>query len=132
MAEIAVALLETNHKKYVFQRRTDDAPTHPGLISFFGGHVEPGEGKLEATVRELNEETSLGLTKDDLKFLFTLKVKESGNLVHTYYAKAGNGSFEIYEGKGKEVYSLEELVNRDDVTPGTMVAIRKIIKEGLA
>ncbi len=48
----------------------DDKPgiTNPGLVSTFGGRIESGEEPLEAAVREINEETNLGLKKNQLRF----------------------------------------------------------------
>lgn len=48
----------------------DDTPgiTNPALISSFGGHIEKGEEPIDAALREINEETNLKLTKDQLLF----------------------------------------------------------------
>lgn len=43
----------------VFTRRTADLPTHPGEISFPGGSIDPGEGSLQAALREADEELGI-------------------------------------------------------------------------
>ena len=39
-----------------------------GMLNFVGGHIEPGEDEMEASYRELYEET--GITKDDITLDF--------------------------------------------------------------
>ncbi len=39
-----------------------------GMLNFVGGHIEPGENEMEASYRELYEET--GITKDDIELKF--------------------------------------------------------------
>jgi 8-oxo-dGTP diphosphatase len=97
----------------------DDKPTitNPGFVSSFGGHIESGEEPLEAAVREINEETSLGLAKTDLEFFGKYrKTKEvHGEDWDVYYFIAKNISdknLKVYEGQGyKIVKGLSELVN---------------------
>lgn len=40
------------------QRRTDDAPTNPGALGFFGGGIEVNEEPMQALLREAEEELS--------------------------------------------------------------------------
>lgn len=129
MTEIAVALLKTKDRKYVFQRRTKDAPTSPGKLGFFGGHMEPGEDKLTAAVRELNEETSLNLTKKDLKFVVT--EADDQLAVHLFEVEVGNTDFEVFEGDGKEMYSIKDVMKRKDLSKATSSVLKKIIEEGI-
>ena len=39
-----------------------------GMLNFVGGHIEPNENEMEASYRELYEET--GITKDDIELKF--------------------------------------------------------------
>jgi 8-oxo-dGTP pyrophosphatase MutT (NUDIX family) len=57
--EIAIAIIIDTQERFLFQRR-DDIPgiVHPGKVSLFGGHREPGESYLECIVREVHEEIS--------------------------------------------------------------------------
>jgi 8-oxo-dGTP pyrophosphatase MutT (NUDIX family) len=57
----AVAVFLTDQQgRFILQRR-DNKPGiwNPGLLSVWGGAVEPGETVLEAAVREIWEETNL-------------------------------------------------------------------------
>jgi 8-oxo-dGTP diphosphatase len=47
-------------------RRNAHRSTYPGLWSFSGGHVEPGETLIEALVREVREE--VGITQTSFSF----------------------------------------------------------------
>jgi 8-oxo-dGTP pyrophosphatase MutT (NUDIX family) len=85
----------------------DDKPgiTNPGLISTFGGHIEDGEEPKEAAVREINEETNLNLTLDDLelfgKYHKTREVHGEGWDVYYFVAKnVSEKDLEVYEGAG--------------------------------
>ncbi len=85
----------------------DDKPgiSNPGLIASFGGHIEDGEEPLDGAVREINEETNLGLTKNQLQPYRTChKTKEvHGEDWDVYYFAASNVSEEglkVYEGAG--------------------------------
>lgn len=95
----------------------DDKPgiTNPGLVSSFGGHIEEGEEPIDAAVREINEETNLGLDKEQLQFYRKCrKTKEThGEDWGVYYFVATNISeagLEVYEGVGYTIIrSAQEL-----------------------
>jgi len=61
----AEILLVGKDGELVLQQR-DNKPgiTNPGLVTTFGGGLEPGETPLDAAHRELHEETSLKISKD--------------------------------------------------------------------
>ena len=90
----------------ILQKR-DDKPgiSNPGFIASFGGHIEHGETPLEAAVREINEETNLQLTAEDLQFFgkYHKTKEEHGEDWDVYYFVAVNISdigLEVYEGQG--------------------------------
>lgn len=61
----AVALIDADRRVLV-QRRQHGAQ-HGSLWEFPGGKIEPGESPEDAAVRELAEELSLHITRDNLK-----------------------------------------------------------------
>src|SRR5438128_1366014 len=79
--------------------------TNPGLVSAFGGHIEAKEEPLEAAVREINEETNLGLKPDQLQFYRKCHKTKAvhGEDWDAYYFVAQHISTEhlaVYEGAG--------------------------------
>jgi len=57
----AVAIIESPDG-FVLERRPDlpGKLAYPGMLQFFGGHIEEGEDAAEALIREMGEETNLG------------------------------------------------------------------------
>jgi len=119
----AFALLDLGNGEYVFQRRDMDAPTSPGLISFFGGSVEEGEDADGAIRRELGEETSLDIGSLAVDHVLSTDYLRQGTNVQQhadlFRVMIQNADFEVYEGVGSEVYDLTSLLARDDVAPST-------------
>jgi isopentenyldiphosphate isomerase len=57
-------------KETLFQLRSPEKDTFPGLWDITGGHVASGETYDEAAIRELKEELGLSVTLDELEKLF--------------------------------------------------------------
>ena len=75
---VAVILVRGAENTYLIGRRKDNE-----LITFPGGHIDPGEKPADGAHRELYEET--GLTAIDLKHIKTKKVKNM--MIYLYEAK---------------------------------------------
>ncbi len=73
------AFIFTPQGRLLLQHR-DDVPgiMHPGMISTFGGTVEPGESIEEALERELMEEIELDVTRHEWSFHKTYAFAEEG------------------------------------------------------
>jgi 8-oxo-dGTP diphosphatase len=71
--EIAIAVILDTQGHYLFQRR-DNIPgiAHPGKVSLFGGHREPGETYLQCVVREVQEEIGYPVLPEDAEYLTNL------------------------------------------------------------
>jgi 8-oxo-dGTP diphosphatase len=65
---IAGAVIHDGHGRIFMQRRSADRALFPGAWDVVGGHLEPGEGVMDALRREVNEETGWTLRRvvDDL------------------------------------------------------------------
>lgn len=127
MKQLAVVLLKLPSGEYVFQRRTNDAPVNPGLLGFFGGHIEKGEDSDEAVRRELDEETSLDVDALIFKTVEDFIVDREGEEVeyHLYEVTIETMDFEVYEGERAEKYTIEEALKRDDLTSSVRYALQK-------
>lgn len=103
--------------KLVFQRRDAKAPINPNVLGFFGGSLEGDEVPLEAARRELIEETSLTVSSDELILVGEADVPAGRGPVHAtvYIIDVVDADFEVYEGKGLEVYTKEEVLRRSDL-----------------
>lgn len=58
-AAVLVLLSDTESPDITFVERAANLRHHPGQIAFPGGALEPGEGEVEAALREANEEIGL-------------------------------------------------------------------------
>jgi 8-oxo-dGTP pyrophosphatase MutT (NUDIX family) len=139
MIRIAFVALELPDGRIVVQRRGKEAPVSPGLLGFFGGHIEKGEEPLQAATRELKEETSLNFK--DLEFIATYtidkdtlnRLRRRSSLAKDEYQynlfklKIDKPNFQVYEGVGAEVYSLQELRKREDATVSTDYAVNNLL-----
>ena len=113
---VAVAVIRYTDGNYIFQRRDFNTKNSPGMLGLFGGHIENEEPKT-ALLRELQEECSLRVNTDDLKFI-SMKIYD--DLVAFYYLlNVNTKSFEVYEGAGLEIYSKEVILKRQDVSFST-------------
>ncbi|HET9850330.1 MAG TPA: NUDIX hydrolase [Candidatus Saccharimonadales bacterium] len=127
MVSIAVIFLRLPDGRFIFQRRGKTAPTSPGLLGLFGGHIEEMESADEAVRRELSEETSLQADKISIQKLADKLIQyDDGQERHFFYylADIENPGFKVYEGEGKEVYSLKAALKRSDLTISTRSGLR--------
>lgn len=121
MADKSVVIFTLPDGRVVFQRRTQDAPTNPGKLGLFGGHIEWGESPMQALIREICEETGIVSTASDIKFM--TKLGSEGGYVFVFKAAILNADFPVYEGDGAEVYTVAEALARDDLTHNTHKAV---------
>ena len=127
------ALLFLPNGQLVFQRRTKDAPSGAGQLSFFGGAIEPGETMEQALVREVSEEIDIDLTKLSYSFLFEVKLDPSETagyhfIGYLYRVDIKNLDFAIYEGDGAEAYTVAQALARNDLTPIARKALHKLLE----
>ena len=134
MVEIAGILLKLPDGRLVMQRRDGGAPTSPNMLSLFGGHIEPGELSDDAIKREVQEETSLGVASLNINYVFDCIAPNPQNpatvgvKVYIYCADIESADFEVYEGSGAEVYKLEELLRRTDISPASFYVLQNMPK----
>ena len=128
MAKVAGVALCLPDGRYVFQRR-DQQPglRSAGLLGFFGGGVEKGETFLQAALRELGEETSVKATAENLELVADFVGTDEESLhFNIFRLMIEHDDFEVFEGQGKEAYTKDELLSRDDLTISVQTTLEKL------
>jgi 8-oxo-dGTP pyrophosphatase MutT (NUDIX family) len=129
-----VAVVFTWNGDLILQRRDAGAPNNPNTLGFFGGHVESGENADSAIRRELKEETDLEVPKLEFRHLFDVQIPvadvggEQG-IDSIYTCRLSSPDFTVKEGKGAEIYALNQLIDRKDIAPYSKVILSKLLKE---
>lgn len=87
------------------QRDTTPGINNPGMITGFGGAVEPNESIRDAATRELREETNISFEPTDLVYLtdvYQPRVNDGHPRWVTYFTLSGCdiSHLEVYEGAG--------------------------------
>ena len=85
-----VAALIIQSQKILLGLRAANRAFYPDVWDLFGGHIESGEQRDEALVRELKEE--LDITPTEWKYLETLHVASASLTVHLYLVTAWAGT----------------------------------------
>ena len=117
----------TPKDEIIFQHREKDKDTHPDLLdSTVGGHVEMGSDYENAALQELEEETGIKETKNDLAFIQMIRNKTydkatgmTNNAVRAIYAYRYDGNVEnliVEKGKaiGFEAWPFDKIFNIAD------------------
>ena len=108
----------------LFQHRAKDKYTHPDLLdATVGGHVEIGADYESTALQELEEETGIRATKDNLTFIQIVRSETHdkttdmiNNVIRAVYAYRYDGKVEnlkIEKGKaiGFEAWPFEKIFN---------------------
>lgn len=125
MKKAASATIITRGQYLAFQRRDEHAPKDKNKLSLFGGANEGEELPSEGAERELREETSLSFESDDLTFLCTYYREDLDKMQHLYVLHTDETSFDVYEGKGVEWYTMEEILGHSDISVGLRESLMK-------
>ncbi len=116
-----VSFILVKEGRVLVERRRLDKRTDPGVVAIPGGHVDPGETKVEACRRELMEE--LGVSCCDFT-LFARMLCHAGvedQMNHWYLCDGWTGEPRCYE--AEEVF----YITRDTVDTLDMPIDRKVI-----
>lgn len=118
----------TPNKEVVFQHRAKDKDTYPDLLdATVGGHVDPGMSYEDAAIKEMEEETGLQASKNDLIFLKKIKNRSEDSVTGTinysfkmefaFIFKGNVSDLSIEQGKsvGFESWEISKLLNLDEV-----------------
>lgn len=61
-AAVLAAITERDRPGFLMIHRPSNMRSHPGQVAFPGGKIDPGEGPVEAALREANEELGIDPT----------------------------------------------------------------------
>ncbi len=119
--------LYTPKGEIIFQHREKDKDTYPDLLdATVGGHVEIGADYENSALQELEEETGIRATKDNLAFIQMVRSKTydeatgmTNNVIRAIYAYRYDGNVEdlkVEKGKaiGFEVWPFDKIFNITD------------------
>ena len=134
MKQWAGALLVTKENKLILQKR-DDKPGifNSGMITLFGGGVEPGENIREAALREIKEEVDVTVLDNQLLTLasYQKNIREHGDdcLCHVFIVKNVNPkSITVLEGEGYVLVDNHTPLSEDMYSHVTIRAIKDYYK----
>ena len=93
-AAVAVALVDDSQGRpcFVLTRRADQLARHAGQWALPGGRVDPGEGCVEAALRELREEVELHCKASDVLGLLDDYPTRSGFVITPIVVWGGPGA----------------------------------------
>ena len=135
MVQIVHGLLVLEDGRIIFQRRTKDAKYNPGMLGFFGGHIEKDEPPSLALRRELQEETSLDVEELEFKPVSSYTISkdvlntEDDRSFHLFRVEVPTEHFDVYEGDGAEAYTKAEALTQSDLIESVRYALEKIVKQ---
>lgn len=102
-----------------------------GYWQFAGGKCEDSENPIDATVREIKEETNLNILNERLRFLEQITNDPSTKICFVYYVDLNEAEIPVRtENKNSDwvLLSYEETLNKH-LMPGLVQCINKLKKE---
>lgn len=120
--------------KYIFQKRDSKAPIDPNMIGALGGALESGEAALTALIREMEEETGIIFSQEELELVASVHRPGQENHEVVYFLSkrlVDPQEIKLTEGAGLIELSLEEALRHPKVTSVTKLAIEEFLKGGI-
>ncbi len=91
-----VSFILVDSGNILLEKRSETKETDPGLIAIPGGHIEEGESKEQALIRELNEE--LNVFPESYGYLCSLYHPTTElQLIHYYVVTKWSGEMRVQE-----------------------------------
>lgn len=120
MNESVASILISTEDEFILQQREDRPDiSSPGMVTVFGGGVEEGEEPMDAIIREMEEELTIKLNKEDFRFLESYVKKDPLNdqecLAHLYIAQDINKG-DLFLKEGEAIVYLKPDESFDDLS----------------
>lgn len=114
----------TSDGRIIFQHRVKNKDTFPDMLdATVGGHVELGMGWLGTAIKEIKEETGIGVVPADLRYIVTVKSRaidpatnKINNVIRKIYAYLYDGEIinlkiDPNEVQGFEYWNFDTLLD---------------------
>ena len=128
MKRFASVILIAEDGRVLLQRRDNNAEIKdPGMLSIFAGAALHGEAPEQTALREIEEETTLILTPNDVTFVGEATYNGHHSMVFVAHAIEPS-SITIREGAGVEAIALRSLHERTDIAPISKIALELYVQ----
>ena len=128
MKRFASVILIAEDGRVLLQRRDNNAEIRdPGMLSIFAGAALHGEAPEQTALREIEEETTLILTPNDVTFVGEATYNGHHSMVFVAHAIEPS-SITIREGAGVEAIALQSLHERADIAPISKIALELYVQ----
>ncbi len=132
VAQVADVLVRNKQGCFVLQQR-DHTPgiNNPGMITAFGGAVEGNETPRQGAARELQEETNIRFSTDELRYICAVyqeRVNDGKPRWVSFYLleNADTANLEVYEGEGAVIIPPDADF---DTYPALSTTVRTILTQ---
>ena len=106
-------IIKNNEGKILLQHRDKNAPTDKNTWAMWGGGKEGDESEIETAIRELQEELSIVVTKDQLKlfkkFIVSIDGVNQKEVSVFLLQDMGQFKYELHEGDDLKFFAPEEI-----------------------
>jgi mutator protein MutT len=117
-------LIPIRGNKFLGLRRSETS-SFGGFWNFPGGSVDPGEFTAGAAVRELEEESGLTVSEDDISFFGTVEVHDK--MLYFYVTTEAKGEVKINSESSEYAW-----ITVDEIPNYEFIQLNKALVEGLA
>lgn len=136
MTRFACVILVDPLGRVLMQERDEHARIAPEKWGLCGGHLEQDEPEPEGAVRELEEETAVRLTTDQIRYFATFDVfhpeTDSLDTLAVFAAPTTLGDADIVVGEGRQIVFVEPDAARAlDLTGSAALALPAFLDSDL-
>ncbi len=128
-------VLEGKDDRLIFQKRDNNAPESPNMITHFGGGKEKTDvSGVACAIREMKEELELELKESDLSYIGTFKKEHHPGKYSCMYEVKGVDPKRliVHEGEGISELSVEAALTHEKVPEYTKGILRTLFGKGIA